>query len=374
MTLFIVFFLTLFLIYFSVKRYNKLFNPFTLSLQIPLLFLIIPQLIVILFANGEDSILSDTVITLFIFSIFLGTYIRLPNIKIYSFRNRKLLIFFTYVLIIFFSIPLVPILLKFGVSFKGLREFYEYVVFSQYASFYAIIKVLLLFLVIFLFTKNRRFTLHSFALLIILCLTGSKMAIFSTAIIVATLWEEYRKMNYKYLILLSTFLFFIMIIYHFLQSSYVSENTTALDTALSYFDVYRQQTLALNMFVEGKINYFHGDISLSSWYKIIPRFLWADKPKDFGFALLNYKIYPEYAANGYMPSFGLAYTFADFGFFSIIISGLLVGFAKNYFYNIFYRTSKNVVAFLLYALDIDIILIIMFIFYYFISKISKNDS
>lgn len=85
------------------------------------------------------------------------------------------------------------------------------------------------------------------------------------------------------------------------------------------------------MFIKGKIEYFYGEISLSSWYKIIPRFLWESKPKDFGFALLNYRIYPDYSADGYMPSFGLAYTFADFGFISIIFLVYPLAFLKIIF-------------------------------------------
>lgn len=373
MTLFLVFLLVLFLIWRSVKRYQKLFNPFTLSIQIPLLFLIIPQLILIMIAEGEDSLLSDSVIAIFVLSIYWGTFLKLPYIKVVPFRNRSLLIKFTFLLIIVLSIPLLPILLSFGLSFSGLRNFYEYIVFSSYASFYDVVKMLILFLIVFSFAKNRKLTLYSFCLIVILFFSGSKMAILTTSIIIATLWEEYAKLNYKYLLLCFCCIAVFLIIYHYSQSV-VTEDINMFETALSYFDVYRQQTLALDLLVSGKIDFFCGEISLSSWYKIIPRFFWEDKPKDFGFALLNYKIYPEYAADGYMPSFGLAYTFADFGFLSIISSGIFAGMLKNYFYSLFYKYSKGVVTCFLYLMDINIVLIILFTCYYIISNIQKNDT
>jgi hypothetical protein len=43
--LFFIFLFIIFLAFLSIKRYKTFFNPFTLSLQYPLLFLTIPQII-----------------------------------------------------------------------------------------------------------------------------------------------------------------------------------------------------------------------------------------------------------------------------------------------------------------------------------------
>lgn len=373
MILFIVLLFVIFLIYQSVRRYKKLFNPFTLSIQVPLLFLIIPQLILIALVEGEDSLISDAVIAIFVLSIYCGTYLKFPYIKILPFRNRGLLIKFTFLLIFVLAIPLLPILLSFGISFNGLRNFYEYIVFSPYASFYTVVKSLMMILIVFSFVKNKKLTLYSLCLILILFFSGSKMAILTTTILIATIWEEYSKLNYRYLFLCFLCIAIFLVAYHYSQSAY-KDNVGMLETALSYFDVYRQQTLALNSLIDGNIDFYYGEISLSSWYKVIPRFLWEDKPKDYGFALLNYKIYPEYAADGYMPSFGLAYTFADFGFLSIICSGILTGMLKNYLHSIFYKYSKSAATCLLYLMGVDIILVLIFTFYYLISNLRKNDT
>lgn len=375
--LFCILIFTIFLSWISVTRYKKLFNPFTLSIQYPLFFITLPQVILIVLGDGEDSFLSDGVILLYILAIYWGTSlkIKVPSFKIFSFNNYRLIIIFTFFLLVLFSLPLIPYLLSFGLSLRGLREFYEYIVFSPYASFYEITKTLLLFLILILFVKNKKCTKTILILTLFLIFSGSKMAILSTTVILATAWEEYKLMNYKYLSFLFISIFILLIFYHYYQSINLSVNQTVLNNALSYFDVYRQQTLALDMFIKGKIDYFYGEISLSSWYKVIPRFIWENKPKAFGFALLNYKIYPEFSANGYMPSFGLASIFADFGFFSIVFTGFFTGFFKNYIYKLFYKSSKNIVAFLLYILDINIVFVFLFFIYYSISSLSKkNDS
>lgn len=369
--LFVTLIFIIFLCWRSVIRYRKLFNPFTLSIQYSLLFIVIPQIILILLDAGEDSILSDFVIAISVFFIYIGTFLKLPLLKVYPFKNNRLIITFTFILLLILSIPLIPHLLNFGLSFRGLREFYEYVVFSPYASFYEIVKTLLLFLIIILFVRKRKMLLTIIVLSLILVFSGSKMAILGIVITFSTMWEEYRKMNYKYLLFSFPIIFMLLVGYHFTQSLKTS-NISVFENALSYFDVYKQQSIALEMFIKGKIEYFYGEISLSSWYKIIPRFLWESKPKDFGFALLNYRIYPDYSADGYMPSFGLAYTFADFGFISIIFSGLSSGFFKNYFYDIFKGSSKSVVAFLLYIVEINIILVVLFSAYYLLSSIHKK--
>lgn len=72
--LFVTLIFIIFLCWRSVIRYRKLFNPFTLSIQYSLLFIVIPQIILILLDAGEDSILSDFVIAISVF-FYLYWYI-----------------------------------------------------------------------------------------------------------------------------------------------------------------------------------------------------------------------------------------------------------------------------------------------------------
>ena len=118
-----------------------------------------------------------------------------------------------------------------------------------------------------------------------------------------------------------------------------------------------------------QIDFFHGEIAISSWYKIIPRVLWSGKPFDYGFALLNYEIYPDYAADGYMPSFGLAYTYADFGMVFILISGFFVGFWRKFFYDMFYNSNRNGISYVAYLLPIDVVLMVLLFICHWIGNI-----
>lgn len=368
--IYIILLIVIFLCYLSYLKYKILFNPFILSIQVPLLFLLVPQSILIIGFNGEDSLLSDIVIFIYTVCIYIGCKIKPIKIKIPKLSNLKLTTTILSILAITLSLPLIPVLLRYGLTFRGLREFYEYIVFSPFSSIYAIVKILLSCIIAILFIKRKKITSTIIILSVILIFSGSKMAIFSSFLLFGTLWEQYKKMNYKKLAICTIILGVAMIGYHATQNT--AENVDAIKGAMSYFDVYRQQSMALEMLTTGKIDYFYGRISFSSYYSMIPRLLWPDKPKDFGFALLNYKIYPEYSADGYMPSFGLAYIFADFGYISILFNGLFTGFLKNLWYFNFKRNGKNIPSLLLYVLSIDIVVSVILFIAYFISSLKPK--
>lgn len=351
----------------SILRYNRFFNPFTLSIQGTLLFLIIPQLFLIGFADGTSFLSSDIVIILNIISIWIGTKFTIKTFYIQEFGNRKILVFFLLLLAMLLFLGMLPMLLSYGISFRGLRLFYEEIVFSPLASLYEAFKTILLFLISVLFLKHKKVNLGIVILVIFIVFSGSKMAILSTVVLLATLYEEFRNINYHKLFIVFLCVFCFMLYYHFIQST----QEEIFKSALSYFDIYDNQAMAIDMFLNGELEYFNGKISLSTIIRSIPRIIWPDKPVAYGFALLNYKIYPEYAAEGYMPSFGLAYSFADFGFISIFASGFFTGFVKNYFYKTFLRSNRNGTAYILYLFSFNAILCLLLILSYLVEKIKK---
>lgn len=368
--IFIILIITIILTYISFKRYKVIFNPFILSIQVPLFFLLIPQSILIIGFEGEDNTLSDIVILVYTFSIFIGSYIKPPKLLIPNLKNTETTIQIIFVLCMILIIPLLPLIIKYGLSFRGLREFYEYVVFSSYSSIYSILKVLLSCIIVIWFIKRKRLNLKIIVLAIILIFSGSKMAILSTFILFGTLWEQYRRINPRKLIICSVIVACGMVSYHSVQNT--NDKIDAINGALSYFDVYKQQSMALEMLTNNELDFFNGEIYFSSFYSIIPRLIWPEKPKDFGFALLNYKIYPQYSADGYMPSFGLAYVFADFGFISLILSGIMVGFFKNMWYRELFYNNKNIPSFIIYAFGLDIIISFLIFICYSISTLKSN--
>jgi hypothetical protein len=61
----------------------------------------------------------------------------------------------------------------------------------------------------------------------------------------------------------------------------------------------------------------------ASFYSLVPRFLFPDKPADFGALWLARRYFPErFESNTGAPAFGVGTFYADFGVFSILYYGL----------------------------------------------------
>jgi hypothetical protein len=129
--------------------------------------------------------------------------------------------------------------------------------------------------------------------------------------------------------------------------------------ALSYFDIYNNQSMLVEKLMTDKHDFYHGQIYLTSFYRYIPRIIWEGKTYVYGMAILNYEFFPAWAKIGYMPAFGLATLFADFGFLSIILSGFFIGFIRNCVYKIFRLSGRNNVSFLLYFYTFDVVMMLI---------------
>ena len=253
--LYLTLIITLLLIRSSIKKYDRVFNPFTLSLQIPLLFLLIPQIIAINIGLGEDYLLSDIVILLNILFIYIGSRINCRFWAVKEIENVNLISIISICVVCVLFFIMFPLLISYGLSLKGVRDFYEAVVFSPYASLYEISKTLLIIIVILQFLKTQKLTVGIF-------------------IVVVTMYEEYKKVNYTYMSFFLLFSFILMLLYHYSQSS----QTEIGMAALSYFDLYKQQSIVIDMLQRNQMDYYNGQIYISSWYKLIPRLFWPDKP------------------------------------------------------------------------------------------------
>jgi hypothetical protein len=337
-------------------RYGRLFNPFTLESYFVVGFMIIPQLVMARIAPQYkfSSFYSDLVILVFILSIFVGTRIRLPAYNIQGIIHARwvnTINLFIYALLI---LPIVPIFLE----SHSIRSFYETVVFGKYAMFFELSKLMLYFLIFFNLIRKAKFTLTFFVLFPLVFLYGSRFVILDALLYLCVFLEQFRNLSFVKLALVG----FVgaIAIGVFTISQFNSSDIEGMFT--SYFDIYRNQSYLIEEILEGSIDYYYGEIQFSSFLKYIPRILWEDKPTAYGFAILNYDIYPESARLGYMPSFGLGASFADFGFFSIVFSGIMAGFVKNYFYQTFVK-SRNNLTFFLYVLPFSFISILFLLFF-----------
>jgi hypothetical protein len=247
--------------------------------------------------------------------------------------------------------PLLPLFLRSGFSAHGFRQFYETVVFSKYASFFELSKLILYFIIFFKLINRQKFTTSFFVLFPLVFFYGSRFVILDFIIYLSVFLEQFRNLGIKRIIAICLIGASFIGAYTFFQ---FSGNYSIKEHLVSWFDIYENQSFVINKFINGDLEYYHGKIYFSSYLKFIPRILWADKPKEFGFAILNYAVFPQQAAQGYMPSFGLGTLFADFGFFSIVFTGFLNGFFRNFFYRIFLK-SKNNLSFFLFVFPFGVI-------------------
>ncbi len=336
---------------FSIVRYKKVFNPFTIEVYFTIFFLILPQLLIIKDYAPDRHFYSDLVIIVYVASIFIGTLINVNSFKLREIENVGTINMLNILLYTALIAPMIPLLLEGGISAQGFRRFYETVVFSKYASFFELSKLVLYFTIFFKLINRQKFTRGFFLLFPLVFFYGSRFVILDFIIYLCVFLEQFKNLGIKSIITTCLTGAILIIIYTFLQFSSRGNLTEHLT---SYFDIYKNQSYVINKFIEGDLEYYYGKIYFSSYLKFIPRILWEDKPKEFGFAILNYAIFPESAARGYMPSFGLGSLFADFGFFSVISTGLISGFLKNFFYRILQR-SKNNISFFLFVFPFGMI-------------------
>ena len=281
--------LSLLLVVISIARYKKVFNPFTIEVYFTIFFLILPQLLIITDYAPERHFYSDLVIIIYVLSIFFGTLINVNSFKLREIENVgtiNTLNIFLYAALI---VPMIPMFLEGGLSAQGFRRFYETVVFSKYASFFELSKLVLYFTIFFKLINRQKFTAGFFFLFPLVFFYGSRFVILDFIIYLCVFLEQFKNLGIKSIITACMIGVLLIITYTYFQ---FSSRGNLTDHLTSYFDIYKNQSYVINKFIEGDLEYYYGKIYFSSYLKFIPRILWEDKPKEFGFAILNYAIFP----------------------------------------------------------------------------------
>jgi len=139
----------------SIGRYKRVFNPFIIEVYFTVLFMIVPQLFIITEKSEINHFYSDLVIIIYVSSIFIGTMINFRDFRLKEIENVKVINNVNIVLYILLVLPLVPFLLAAGFSVHGFRQFYETVVFTKFASFYELSKLVLYFIIFFKLIKRH---------------------------------------------------------------------------------------------------------------------------------------------------------------------------------------------------------------------------
>lgn len=87
-----------------------------------------------------------------------------------------------------------------------------------------------------------------------------------------------------------------------------------------YFDFYINSAEYFRMYFNNEVNLFYGQIYLTSFWELVPRGFFPDKPYVYGRLLINEIMWPGLAERGNTPAFGGPIAeFADFGILGVIL-------------------------------------------------------
>jgi hypothetical protein len=275
--LIIVFLILIILVSVSIWKFGTITNPFTLEIQSIALMIILPQILWLMVdPKAELYIYSDLAVLTYVVFLFLGASINIRGVQLKEIKHVRIVNAVNWLLFSLFLAPILPLFLSFEFSFAGIRAFYEFVVFSKYASFFELSKFVLYLIIFYRLVKEKRVTFGTLILIPILFLYGSKMALLDFFFAFLVFLEHFRGISYRKVAYMSGVCAMVLIFYRYYQSSDDSDLWT---TALSYFDQYKNQSFLIEKLIEGDADYYYGKVYWSSYLKYIPRFLWADKPR-----------------------------------------------------------------------------------------------
>src|SRR5688572_18945824 len=273
--------ISLVLVGISILRYKKIFNPFTIEVYFTIFFLILPQLLIVKTgAINNEFFYSDLVIITYVLSIFFGTFLNINSFKLRAIENVNTINSLNILLYAALIMPMIPLLLRSGFSAQGFRQFYETVVFTKFASFFELSKLVLYFIIFFKLINRQKFTPTFFLLFPLVFFYGSRFVILDCIIYLCVFLEQFKNLGIKKIIAACLIGALFIGVYTYLQ---FSSRYNMSQHLVSYFDIYKNQSYVINKFIKGDMEYYHGKIYFSSYLKFIPRIFWEGKPKEFGF-------------------------------------------------------------------------------------------
>lgn len=96
-----------------------------------------------------------------------------------------------------------------------------------------------------------------------------------------------------------------------------------LEDIVKYFDYYVNSTNFYEAYFNGELDYYYGEISISSLWGLVPRALYPDKPFIYGITIINEYFFPGAAENTMTPAFGGPVAeYADFGIVGVVSASI----------------------------------------------------
>lgn len=117
-------------------------------------------------------------------------------------------------------------------------------------------------------------------------------------------------------------------------------------SSLQYFEYFNTTAWFISRFQE--FGYYYGRVFITSFWILVPRALYPDKPYEYGASLIHQVLYPGMTEAGITPGY-LIWTpnFLDFGVIGVLGAGLIAGMSQKFFYEYFLTHRKEFIAFTL---------------------------
>ncbi len=141
---------------------------------------------------------------------------------------------------------------------------------------------------------------------------------------------QVKQVSNKAIVLFGTCIFQVFFVIQLYQ-----QGPASLRDSVLYFDFFRDSAEFLDRFKEFGFRY--GQLTLSSFWDYIPRWLYHAKPFVYGQVIVDEMLFPGAAENGYATPGMMTWTagYGDFGMLGVILYGLFDGFLVKGAYELF---------------------------------------
>jgi hypothetical protein len=211
---------------------------------------------------------------------------------------------------------------------------------SGFGLFWMLYQMAVALLFIIAISRAERLRRPGFRMLLLIALfsgmmslTGSKGAII-TILIMAFAYRHFYVRRFETLTLIG-FGVMMVIVFALLLGAQTQSSFLSI---LSYFSEYAIVSGLIMEVVEVQ-GYTLGESYTSSFWSMVPRGLYPDKPFEYGQTLLHGQLFPGMAAQGHTPGvLPWIGAYMDFGFFGVLADGIIQGSFSRAIYLEFLRT------------------------------------
>jgi len=333
------------------------------------------------FSFGTFYVYLSYALFFMVYILFYTKYYRLNLVNSFLAKWEKTLKVHEYKEIwlmgLFFLIGLLlysKILFDFKSYLLQPRRIYELTRVGYGVFYFTSTAFILLAYVFCLFSKNKYLKVSiGVSTFLLFYFLGSKGLLLSILVYyyLFSILEKYQNNNFYLLtkigVILGIYTFFLFYIYHILPSEPKKEKIISknINFISNYSDYSRNAIFLIDNYDKSFKKFFYGKLLIEDTiYSRIPRFLYKNKPLDFGMFKISATIFPEWhSKHTGDPSFGIVgRPFADFGYFAIIylviiaaIKGALLG-SLHFIYDSTQNKFMKIIYFIwmLYLLGIPI--------------------